>query len=171
MATSTGGTKATTTLGTGVQFPGPNGATSLADADVAAVANLILNDQDPGQIVPGAWSRMGLLYVPNRGVLKTLPGDWVFVGPDGFPYLVPAIALPTTLTATGTTNSTTAVTGLSANVIAQGWVPGMLIAGTNLTAGTTIAAIAAGGLSLTLSAAATGSGSGITFTAGSFTHS
>jgi hypothetical protein len=42
---------------------------------------------------PGAFARMGLLYVPNRGVLKVLPGDYVGVDASGWPILVSAEAI------------------------------------------------------------------------------
>jgi len=60
---------------------------------------------------------------------------------------------------TGNTHSNTAVDGLSANVLLAGWQPGMKIADADgdIPQGTTIAAIAADGRSLTLSAPATGS--------------
>jgi hypothetical protein len=60
---------------------------------------------------------------------------------------------------TGNTHSNTTVDGLSANVLLAGWQPGMKIADAegDIPRGTTIASIAAGGLSLTLSQPATGS--------------
>lgn len=67
-------------------------------------------------------------------------------------------------TTTGTTNGTTALTGLSHNVLTAGWNLSFNVSGTNIPAGTTITAIAADGLSATMSAAATGSGSGIALT-------
>jgi hypothetical protein len=112
----------------------------------------------------------GLLYVPNRGVLRVYPGDWVAVDAAGWPVLIGRESLPQTLTVTGTLNSTTAVTGLSANVLAQGWWAGMPITGTNVGSNNFIKAIAPGGLSLTLLNAATGGGSQ-TLTAGAWTHS
>lgn len=83
MATSTFGSQAQTTF-TGLGFSG-----SMAAADVATIANLILDDQvNAHPIWPGAFSQNGLLYVPNRGVLKILPGDWVAVDTTGWPILV-----------------------------------------------------------------------------------
>jgi hypothetical protein len=44
-------------------------------------------------IYPGAWARTGILYVPNRGILKALPGDVVAFDPaTGFPILLSAAA-------------------------------------------------------------------------------
>ena len=170
MALKTGGTKATTTL-SGAQWPGPNGADSISDADIASIATSIINDENPPMIWPGAFSRMGLLYVPNRGILKVRKDDWVFYDPSGFPYLIPGVALPKTLTRTGTTNSTTTLT-VTTSAITAGWRIGMtLSAGSaDIPAGTTITAISSDGLTLTLSAAATGSNAGQTITAGSWTH-
>lgn len=67
-------------------------------------------------------------------------------------------------TVTGTTNSTTALTNLSTNVLTNGWRVGMTITGAGIPVSTTIAAIAANGLSLTLSQAATASASGVALT-------
>lgn len=58
-------------------------------ADIAQIAANILDDQTNGNpIVPGAWANTGLLYIPNRGWLKVLPGDWVAYGATGWPILV-----------------------------------------------------------------------------------
>lgn len=37
----------------------------------------------------------GTLTIPNRGVLKVLPGDYVFLDVYGFPYLAPATSVGT----------------------------------------------------------------------------
>ena len=86
MATKTLGTAATTTL---VALPFSRGL-DMADADIATIAENILNDQNNiHPIWPGAWARTGLLYVPNRGVLQALPGDYVAYDPaTGWPILL-----------------------------------------------------------------------------------
>jgi hypothetical protein len=97
MATTTGGTTSTTALTT-LKF---SAGADMADADIATIAQLIKDDllgfsgaAAPANIVPGAFSRQGLLYVPNRGVLKVLPGDYVMVDPTSFwPILVSAKAI------------------------------------------------------------------------------
>jgi len=38
--------------------------------------------------MPTAWSQAGLLYVPNRGILQVLPGDYVGIDSQGWPILV-----------------------------------------------------------------------------------
>ena len=87
MATRTLGTAATTTL-TAVPFS-PS-AQALLPADLATIVNSILNDINPAHpLMPTAFSYAGLLYVPNRGILTVLPGDYVGVDSVGFPYLVP----------------------------------------------------------------------------------
>lgn len=184
MATKTLGTNATTSL-TALQFQ-PGG---MAAADVATIANAIMDDfataggqpsapvgaglGSKEKIWPGAFSSNGLLYIPNRGVLQMRPGDWVAVDAEGFPFLIPFSSLPATLTATGNTHTTTLVDSLSVNVFTLGWRPGMLIKSSNsdIPAGTLIVSIAAGGLSLVLSAAATGTNVGGTLTVSDFTHS
>jgi hypothetical protein len=85
MATGTLGTTANNSL-TSKQFVG-----AMAPADIASIANAIKNEQINGRpIWPGAWAQTGLLYVPNRGVLKLLPGDYVGVDSQGWPVLVSA---------------------------------------------------------------------------------
>ena len=85
MATKTLGTAATTTL---VALPFSRGL-DMSDADIATIANHILNDQqNTNPIFPGAWARTGILYVPNRGILKALPGDYVAYDSTGWPILV-----------------------------------------------------------------------------------
>ncbi len=174
MATKTAGTKATTTL-TALQSAGTSSAGLPSDADIASIVNAIINDADPPALQPGAWSRLGLLYVPNRGILKVLPNDWVAVGPDGFPYLIPAVALPTTLTATGDTHTSTTLDNLSVSAYTMGWRIGTVVTSSNAdiptATPTTITKISADGKTLTLSAAATATNAGGTITAGSFTHS
>jgi len=90
MATVTLGTAGTTTLTALAYDP------SAAAADIAAICNAILDDQNVANpIWPGAFVQAGLLYVPNRGVLRVLPGDYVAVDPTagiGWPILVSAEA-------------------------------------------------------------------------------
>jgi hypothetical protein len=185
VATKTLGTALTTGL-TALQFqPG-----SMAAADVAAIANAIMDDfaaaggngstSFPGgaiggaaKIWPGAFSSNGLLYIPNRGVLKMQPGDWAAVDAEGFPFLIPYSTLPKTLTAIGNTHTTATVDGFASSVLLLGWRPGMAIAssGSDIPAATFIETIAQNGLSLTLTAAATGTNTGDTLTVSDFTHS
>ena len=173
MTVKTGGTLATTTL-SGQQWPGQYGATSISDADIASIATAIFNDGDYPQPLVGAFSRMGLLYVPNRGILKMHDGDWAMYDPSGFPYLIPRISMPTTLTRTGTTNTTTTLT-VTVSALTAGWRVGTVLTSADAdiptSPPTTIAAISSDGLTITLSAAATGSNAGQTITAGNFTHS
>jgi hypothetical protein len=72
-----------------------------AQADNAAINNAILSDGSTtgadmttpigkGQIWPGAWIFDGQLFIPNRGMLKVFPGDWVGVDSQGWPILVSA---------------------------------------------------------------------------------
>lgn len=83
MATSHLGTNANNSL-TSLIMSG-----AMPAADLAAIANAIKNDQVNGlPIWPGAFAQNGLLYVPNRGVLKVLPGDYVAVDSQGWPIMV-----------------------------------------------------------------------------------
>lgn len=88
MATVTMGSPANNTF-TALPFSAYAGAT--AAADIATIANAILDDlKNTNPVFPGAFSQKGLLYVPNRGVLKVLPGDYVAVDTVGWPILVSA---------------------------------------------------------------------------------
>lgn len=85
MATLTLGTNANNSLAS-LLFAG-----NMVDIDVAAISNAIKDDLGVAHAQwPGAFSENGLLYVPNRGVLKILPGDYVGVDSQGFPILVSA---------------------------------------------------------------------------------
>jgi hypothetical protein len=95
MATTTGGTTANNSL-TSLVFA----SAGLLPADVATIAQAILDDQYglnagvPARVVPGAFSQQGLLFIPNRGLVKVLPGDVVMVDPaSGWPVLVSAKAI------------------------------------------------------------------------------
>ncbi len=88
MATKTFGTAATTSL-TAVPF-----SSSILPADFATIAQGIKDDKinaaGSHPILPDAFSRSGLLFVPNRGVLKVLAGDYVAIDNNGWPILVSA---------------------------------------------------------------------------------
>lgn len=93
MATITVGTTSTTSLSKGLVFkPGYN--SGMSAADIATIALAIKNDQiNTHPVFPAAFSANGLLYVPNRGTLKMLPGDAVAVDPHtGWPILISKLA-------------------------------------------------------------------------------
>ena len=98
MATKTLGTNSTSEL-TAIDF-----SQGVSDADFASIMLGILDDYYEGtglpptppaspRIYPGAFSRSGLLYVPNRGVLMAKPGDYVAFDATGWPILVGANAI------------------------------------------------------------------------------
>jgi hypothetical protein len=75
--------------------------TNLAPADAAtlranikydgAYVNAAWTRIQNGQVYPGGYEMQGgqgLLYVPRRGVLKVLEGDYVAYDPNGWPILV-----------------------------------------------------------------------------------
>lgn len=169
MATKTAGSNTTANL-TALQFPS-FAAGAMSDADIATIANAIINDVDPPAGWPGAFSRLGLLYVPNRGVLKVQPGDWVMVDAAGWPILVADNSCPTTLAINGTPINGTKAMVMASSALVAGWGIGTPISGTNIAAGTTITNISADGLTVTLSANATGSPGATAITGGTFTHS
>src|ERR1700687_2642240 len=63
--------------------------------DVGEFSNDVKDDiTNSHPIWAGAFSQAGLLYIPNRGVLKVLPGDYVGVDlTTGWPILVSARAI------------------------------------------------------------------------------
>ena len=98
MATLTLGSKTTTSL-TAIKFLHGMNAT-----DFATIVNSILNDgQGTGGGVyvapsakpkwPGPFTTQGQLFIPNRGVLQVLPGDYVAVDANGWPILLSANAI------------------------------------------------------------------------------
>lgn len=88
MALKTFGSAATTTL---AALPWNSQA---SQADVALIAANILDDKNVAHpIYPGAFQHNGLLFIPNRGSLKLLPGDYVAYDSTGWPILVSANAI------------------------------------------------------------------------------
>lgn len=86
MATRTLGTNATTTLTAVLYLPGY--ASGILAADQATIQNSIKDDiGNAHNLWPGAFQG-GQLYIPNRGVLAVLPGDFVGVDSQGWPILV-----------------------------------------------------------------------------------
>jgi hypothetical protein len=173
MSTKTVGTVSTTAL-TAVQIPPSYNATPyVSDTDWATIQNSILSDADGTHpIVPGAFTRQGLLFLPrHRGVIKLCPGDWVAVDLNGWPVVISNYSLPQTLTATGTHNTTKTITFVT-SVLALGWQVGMPLSGTSMGASAVISAISADGLTVTASVASTGSGAQtVTVDGGGWTHS
>jgi len=101
MATATLGTAGTTTLtalsqpGSYTRQDGTVFSVTQLDADIATIQQAIKDDQNPAQPINfamGGWSRAGQLFVPNRGWLKLLPGDYVGIDATGWPILVSARA-------------------------------------------------------------------------------
>jgi hypothetical protein len=86
MSTKTLGTSATTSLAALSFLPGIGG---MANADVATIQQAIKDDITVTHPTwPGAFSTNGLLFVPNRGLLKILPGDYVAYDDRGWPVLL-----------------------------------------------------------------------------------
>lgn len=83
MSTITLGTSATTSLTAIAWQPG-----GLSAADLATIRNSIKNDQIAGNPVFAGALMGGQLFIPNRGVLSLLPGDYIGVDAYGWPVLV-----------------------------------------------------------------------------------
>ena len=93
MATKTLGTSATSSL-TAVPFLPGYGSGILA-ADQATICNAIKDDLGNAHSrLPGAF-QAGQLFIPNRGVLQVLPGDYVGVDANGWPILVSKYSIAT----------------------------------------------------------------------------
>ena len=62
---------------------------STSTSDVGGIAVLIKDDKNVAHpIWPKTFNQADLLYVPNRGILQVLPGDYVGVDANGWPILV-----------------------------------------------------------------------------------
>lgn len=90
MSTKTLGTTAQTSL-TALKFL-PGYGSGMSAADIAALNNAIKDDLNVAHplIGGGAFSAGGQLYIPNRGYVQILPGDWVGIDSQGWPILVAA---------------------------------------------------------------------------------
>jgi hypothetical protein len=70
----------------------------MSAVDLATVQQAIKDDlTNTHPVYPGAYSTHDLLYIPNRGVLRVLPGDWVAVDTQGWPILVSANSIANSL--------------------------------------------------------------------------
>lgn len=84
MALVTLGTTANNSLTSSPAF-----TASMNQSDAGSLANLIKDDLNVAHpIYPGAFETNGLLFVPNRGFLRILPGDFIGVDSQGWPILV-----------------------------------------------------------------------------------
>ncbi len=93
MGTKTLGSNATNSLTAIKYLPGYN--SGMAAADQAAIQNAIKDDVNVTHpLWPGAFQG-GQLFIPNRGILQVLPGDWVGVDANGWPILVSAYSIAT----------------------------------------------------------------------------
>lgn len=87
MAVKTLGTNANNSIANALAFL--SGIGSLAAVDVATLNNAIKDDINVAHPVIGGFSlNDGRLFVPNRGSLAILPGDWVGVDSRGWPILL-----------------------------------------------------------------------------------
>lgn len=87
MATLTLGTDATNSLDALAFSP------VMTQADFASLQNAVKYDNAAQATLPGAFTRSGLLFVPRRGVLKVLDGDYVGVDAQGWPILISAYSI------------------------------------------------------------------------------
>lgn len=95
MALKTLGTTAQTSLSALAFLQGYG---QIPAADVASLAALIKDDQNVAHpVIPGSFNvtEGSQLFIPNRGVLRVLPGDWVGVDANGWPILVSKYSIAT----------------------------------------------------------------------------
>lgn len=91
MATNTLGTNTTTSL-TAIAYA--NVGAGISSADLAVITQGIKNDKINGlPVVKGAFSRNGILTIPNRGILQVLAGDVVAIDSQGWPILVSSYSI------------------------------------------------------------------------------
>ena len=93
MALITIGTNATTSL-QGARFAGGN-LGGISNVDWGNLDNLIRDDKINSH--PNTQFNLisGQLFVPNRGFLQILPGDYIAVDANGWPILVSAYSIAT----------------------------------------------------------------------------
>lgn len=155
---------------------------------------LIASARNPGRSEPFVYDLAANAFVTVSGITagntpsqQPATGDWTPAAADqvgGYVIVAhPGFGLPNAFgwfdmtgivsnTITGNTHGTATINSLSANALTAGWRPGMTIIDSSgdIPAGTTIVSIAANGLSATLSAAATGTNAGATFTVAGGTY-
>lgn len=82
MALVTFGSNAQTTLSAFQWTP------VASPANVALINNAIKTQGVVQRNEPAAFANNGFLFVPNRGVLKLLDGDWIVIGSTGMPFIM-----------------------------------------------------------------------------------
>lgn len=84
------GTAATNTLNA-VAF-----SYGMSQTDIGDLNYMIRDDINPAHPrIPGAFASQGFLVIPNRGILRVLPGDYIGVGANNFPILLAGSVLAT----------------------------------------------------------------------------
>jgi hypothetical protein len=82
MALLTFGTNATNTL-SAFQWNNDN-----AVANTALINNAIKTQGTVQRNEPAAFTNNGFLFVPNRGIIKLIAGDWIAIGSTGMPFVM-----------------------------------------------------------------------------------
>lgn len=84
MALLTFGTNATSTL-SAFQWnnDGPTANTALINNAIKSQGTVQKNE-------PSGFTINGFLFVPNRGILRAFPGDWIAIGSTGMPFIMSA---------------------------------------------------------------------------------
>jgi hypothetical protein len=91
MALITLGTNAVTSL-QAARYAGPG---SISNIDSGNLDNLIKDDKINSHMISFDNLSSGVLFVPNRGYLQILPGDYIGVDANGWPILVSAYSIAT----------------------------------------------------------------------------
>lgn len=138
-------------------------AYNMSTAVMQVISGVLATNVPTSPMATGDWVPPTMALVAGR-VVVTHPG---FPGGAGNYIGWLDISGFVSNTLTGSTHATTTLDTLSADVLTAGWQAGMTLSSSNgdIPAATTIVSIAANGLSLVMSKAATGSNAGGTITA------
>lgn len=127
-----------------------------------AIAGVTSGNVPSTQPTSGDWTPPVIASITNGRLVITHPG-YNFASGFAIGWIDTSSFVSADIT--GTTHATTTIDTLSADVLTvAGWQVGYAIAGPGIPAATYITAIAADGLSITISQAATASTAGVTFT-------
>lgn len=132
--------------------------TSLLPADLATIAANIFKDgsdnggNKPGVILPGAFTRSGMLWKPAtpQNPIKVRQGDWVAVDMLGNVYYLPVRALPKTLTLTCAYNNGQPTITATSSLYAAMWQNGTYVTGSGIPANSLVCNISPNGLSFNI---------------------
>lgn len=131
----------------------------LAVPGFVTIGNVTSGNSPTSPSTSGSWTPPTMAMIGKSRIMVTHPG---FSGSNFVGWI--DLSGFSSASITGDTHTSTTIDALSTNVLLAGWEVGYKITGTNIPANTYITAIATGGLSITISNAATGSTAAQTYT-------